>query len=101
MGARGADSREVVGARARSVRLKLVGLVGLGMLSTAAVVGALLFGTAHALFLQQARSDLERQNEATGLQIEDLTDRAAAALLITRHSATFDHVFDGIATGTE
>ena len=56
-------------SRGWSVRFKLAGLVGLGMLATAVMVGALLFATAQALFLQQARSELERQNQASGLAI--------------------------------
>jgi diguanylate cyclase (GGDEF)-like protein/PAS domain S-box-containing protein len=88
-------------ARGSSVRIKLAGLVGLGMVASAVMVGTLLFATAHELFLQQARSQLERQNQATGLAIEDLTDRAAAALLISRHSASLERVFRAQASDSD
>ena len=80
--------------RARSVRLRLAGLVLLGMLATAAVAVGLMFATADGLFLRQATGELQRQNQATSLQIDDLTDRAAAALLITRHNPDFEHLYE-------
>jgi diguanylate cyclase (GGDEF)-like protein len=69
-------------------------LVLLGMSAMAAAIGALMFSTADALFVRQARADLLRQNQAVAHEIDDLTDRAAASLLIARNSPAFDRYFE-------
>jgi diguanylate cyclase (GGDEF)-like protein/PAS domain S-box-containing protein len=88
-----AATRSVV-PRVLSVRVRLTALAFLGMLATAAVVGTQLLATANALFLRQATAELQRQNSASSLQIEDLTDRAAASLRITRHNPDFEHLYE-------
>jgi signal transduction histidine kinase/DNA-binding response OmpR family regulator len=74
----------------RSVRVKL-GLVGLlGIASMALALGWLMFSTANGLFLQQARAELLRRNQAEADAINSLTERAAQALLLARQDAAFE-----------
>jgi hypothetical protein len=56
------------------------------MASMAVAIGALMFSTANALFVRQARADLNRQNQAVDHEIDNLTDRAAESLLIVRNN---------------
>ena len=64
----------------------------------AVAIGGLMFSTANALFVRQAHADLLRQNQSVAHEIDDLTDRAAAALLIARNSPAFDRYFETDAT---
>src|SRR5438477_4799293 len=66
----------------RSLRVKLGLLTLLGMASMALALGALMFSTANGLFLQQARAELQRRNQSAAGDIDDLTARAAQALLL-------------------
>jgi signal transduction histidine kinase/CheY-like chemotaxis protein len=74
----------------RSLRVKLGLLTLLGLASMALALGALMFSTADSLFLQQARAELQRRNESAAGNIDDLTARAAQALLLARHDPAFD-----------
>ncbi|MGI9147231.1 MAG: bifunctional diguanylate cyclase/phosphodiesterase [Chloroflexota bacterium] len=69
-------------------------MVMLGMLAMAGAIGVLMFATANALFVKQAHADLERQNQAVASEIENLTDRAAASLLIARRDSAFDRFYE-------
>ena len=60
-----------------SLRFKLGVTVLLGMASMAVGIGALMFSTANALFVSQARAELQRQNDSVAHEIDNLTDRAA------------------------
>jgi diguanylate cyclase (GGDEF)-like protein len=77
-----------------SVRLKLVLMVLLGMATMAAGIGALMFSTANTLFVRQSDAELERQNQAVAAQIDGLTQRAAASLLIARQNPAFNHYYE-------
>jgi diguanylate cyclase (GGDEF)-like protein len=46
------------------------------------------------LFVRQAHADLQRQNQAVAHEIDNLTDRAVASLLIARNTPAFDHYFE-------
>src|SRR4051812_6697622 len=74
------------------VRLGLVVLAG--MASMAMAISMLMFSTADALFVRQARADLQRHNDAVAHEIENLTDRAAASLLIARNAPAFERYFE-------
>jgi diguanylate cyclase (GGDEF)-like protein len=60
----------------------------------AIAIGALMFSTADGLFVGQARADLQRQNQAVAHEIDNLTDRAAASLLIARNTPAFERYFE-------
>src|SRR5690348_4921187 len=80
------------------IRVRMGILVLLGMSSVAVAIGALMFSTADGLFVRQARADLQRQNQAVAHEIDELTDRAAASLLIARNSPAFNHYFEADPT---
>ncbi len=69
-------------------------MVMLGMLAMAVVIGVLMFATANTLFAKQAHADLERQNQAVASEIDNLTNRAAASLLIARQDSAFDRFYE-------
>jgi diguanylate cyclase (GGDEF)-like protein len=52
-----------------------------------------MFSTANALFVGQARADLQRQNQSVANEIDNLTDRAAASLLIARNNPAFERFY--------
>jgi diguanylate cyclase (GGDEF)-like protein len=65
----------------------------LGMLVMAGATAALMFTTANGLFVGQAHAELDRQNQAVASEINNLTDRAAASLLIARQNPSFDRFY--------
>jgi signal transduction histidine kinase/FixJ family two-component response regulator len=77
----------------RSLRVKLGLLALLGMASMAFALGALMLSTANGLFVQQARAELLRRNQATADDINGLTERAAQALLLARQDPAFDDFY--------
>jgi len=76
------------------VRVKLSLMVMLGMLAMALAISVLMFATATSLFVKQAHAELERQNHAVASEIENLTDRAAASLLIARQNPAFNRLYE-------
>ena len=85
----------------RSLRVKL-GLVGLlGIACMALALGTLMFSTANGLFLQQARADLLRRNQAVAADINGLTERAAQALLLARQDPAFDAFYSAAPDSPE
>jgi diguanylate cyclase (GGDEF)-like protein len=80
------------------VRVRLTLMVMLGMLAMAGAIGALMFATANTLFAKQAHADLERQNQAVANEIDNLTNRAAASLLIARQTPAFDRFYEADAS---
>ena len=76
-----------------SLRVKLGLLALLGMASMAVALGALMLSTANGLFVQQARGELLRRNEAVADDINGLTERAAQALLLARQDSAFDDYY--------
>src|ERR1700682_6549385 len=76
------------------IRVRLGIVVLLGIVSMAVAIGTLMFSTANALFVRQARADLQRQNQAVANEIDNLTDRAAASLLIARNNPAFERFYE-------
>jgi diguanylate cyclase (GGDEF)-like protein len=82
------------------IRVRLGLLVLVGMATMAVALGSLMFSTADALFVRRANADLERQNQAVAHEIDDLTDRAAASLLIARNTPAFNRFFEASPSDT-
>jgi methyl-accepting chemotaxis protein len=87
--------------RTLSIRTKLATVVLLGMLTMAAALTALMLSTANDLFLQQARAELQRENQQVAGDIDALADKAANSLLLARQDPAFNRLYLAKAAGDE
>ena len=82
---------------ALSIRSKLAIVVLLATLAAALTVGTLMWRTASALFLQQAHSDLDKNNLSIATELDALAERAANAMQLTRRDSAYTRFFAATA----
>ena len=84
-----------------SIRSKLAILVLLATVASGLTVGTLMWRTASSLFVQQAHSDLDKNNQSIAAALDALAERASSAMLLTRRDSAYARYFESAAHSSQ